>query len=815
MSRRRKWFYIMIIGVASLTLLGLCAATARWPDSTIQFSNDIPAYKQLLEPSEHLPRIAYSIQAAPLLETGVIKAYRTDFISTVVIAVDRDQVQDEITGWKSLNNGNYVVSFAYKGKLSHIDFGYVILSMMAGLDDLDSNPENTIRLLGQLSKSGRLVSAASADVPVAILFDYQAAQLALAGKNIEIIVPAEGTLSFPAGIMSVRTGPLPAVNRADLIAAGFRLPDGGADASVYPAAAAYASASQAIMSPASAWKVLRAIAMLRRQIHGERRFSTANGAENMLVYLLFIIFAVFWSGALYQRISDKTLQTKLFLIVALVLFWMLTRIVRLVLPVGATDRFLWYLFYIPLTFLPLILFRIGQALTGHTQLRYSRLVWRASVAVSILLTGFVLTNDLHQMAFYFYRGTEGNNYDLYYSYGWVYYVIFAWSIMLIHAFVIMTVSKKPRAPSRQAVSLIVLLILSMGYFGGYALGITVLRESEFSIVYGIIALLFLEICFRSRLIPNNTRLGELLHNAPIDLQILSDNMQIEYRTGCAAQLPAEVIEQIGERRPAADEPLGLVLPRQNSILYGVYRIDGGYTVVTQHRDTVFKLHAALAGQNKKIKAQNSILNRTSKIQGEITRLKTQQELLTSIDTVLHARIKQINTIYHNLPDCGTDEHQDLVKKQLASIKMLVNYCKRRGNLALMEAGDEYCDTAALALWLQESIWEVGAAGIDGMVRHDGQCQIHSSQASLLYDSFAQILETAMNYSRAVLAVHLSMQEQAPVLSIVVETEPAAEATPFAQALHGIPADIEWFAADANEDGLRIHISDLQGGLEYD
>ncbi len=818
MSRKRKWIYIIALGVLTLTLFTLCVITADTPDSSVLFSNNIPAYEKIMPPSDASLHIAYELQAIPLLEAGIVKAYRTDFVSTIIIAVDRDQIKDEITGWNCLRTSNHPIYFGYKGKLSHIDFGYPFLSMMSGLDYEDSGYSNTIHLLKYLHKNGRLISDDPSVAPVAILFDYQAAQMLKDGRNIEIIVPIEGTLSFPTGIMRTAAGKLPEAKPEDLIAAGFRLPNGDCNFLIYPDPEHYTSAQNAALTPKTATQMISAVASFQRQVLSKRLLSPAHGVENILAYIAFIIIIVLWTGMLYMRISDRALQKKLFAISVLLLFWMLIRIINLLLPEGTVHRIFWYFYYVPLIFIPTVLFGVGRTLNKNHQSRFSRFAGKVSLLVSLLLTLLVLTNDFHQLAFHFYRGTEGNNYDLYYSYGWVYYFVFIWSLCLIFSFVFLAVRKKNESTAKRAGPLLLILCVSVTYFGGYAFGVPILRESEFSIVYGVMALLFLEVCFRHRLIPNNDKLSALLRYAPIDMHILSDIMQIEYKTDCAAELPAEIIEKAQFIQPEPNAPVAFSLPDDTSILYGVYRINGGYSIFVHHLDSVIRLRSALEDQNKRIKVQNSILTRTHKVKSEIARLQAQQEMFARINDVLKERVNGINVILSVLSASDTDRDKDALQRQLAKIKVLVNYCKRRGNLVLLEAGDENCETASLALWLQESLWEANAAGIDGLVTEAGKTQIHSTPASLLYDCFEHILENAMKYASAVLLINLSVKENSVVLRVAIETTPAADPSHFhlEQAMcNTLNAWGASYRVHEHDDGLTIQISVPRGGRKND
>ncbi|SMP65638.1 histidine kinase N-terminal 7TM domain-containing protein [Anoxynatronum buryatiense] len=773
MTRKGKWTYIAVVGILVFMLLAINVITRGSPDLSVQFRNDIPHYDALLPITDEPLHIAYELQAQALLEAGVAKEYRRDFISTIIIAVDRDLVSDQISGWRCLEKGDYAVYFPYRFQLSHVVFGSSLQAMSIGLDGNNGENTNSLRLLRLLHNEGRLVSGEPEVAPVAILFDHQAAQLIKEGKRLEIIVPEEGTLSLPVGIMSTQSTQLPLVSPGDLMGAGFRLPNGDCDLGIYPDEGAYAVASIADHRPGETLKTVFYIADFRRKVLRERLLTPSNGLENTLSYLGFMMVIVVWSGFLLMRISEKASQQKLFAISGLLLFWMLVRTIKIMTQSSPFDRALWYLFYIPLTFLPVLLLWVGQILINTDSSPMGRRLRNASMLVSCLLSLLVLTNDVHQRVFYFYRGTSGNMYDLYYSYGWVYYFIFFWSFFLIFVFVFLAMKEKTESKWKRAVPLLLLLTASTVYFGGYSLGISLMRQSEFSIAYGIFALAFLEICFRNRLIPNNTQLGKLLHKAPVNLHILSDTMQVEYETECARQLPETLAEHLKQQMAKENLSMSFRLPGCENYLYDVNRIQGGYAVVTQSLDTVIQMRKTLEQQNRTIEGQNQVLTRTLNIEGELVRLRTQQQLYDQIETVVKDKVKTINSHVNQwFKKEGAERNTDVMQRRLAHIKVIVNYCKRRIQLALLEAGGEDCSGAEIALWLRESLWEAENMGIMGMVTETDNITLSSKSASILYDDFQELLESPLLTTPAVILLHLSVEEGDLVVRIALETKGA-------------------------------------------
>ncbi len=814
MGQRRNLAYAVIFSVVlgALAILSFLSAGDPLP----QLENHIPHYAKLVEEQDPLIQIAYETQALPLLEKGIIKSYRSDFVSTVIIAIDRDRVEDQVTGWASLANGDFSIFFPHDNFESPT-FIYTVLAIASGLDFSNGGYVNTIRLLKEIVASDRLVKSGPDDAQVAIIFDHEAAAMIKAGRNLEIVVPKEGTLSFPGGMISFNSPTLPTILSVDLLLAGFRLPNGQAHAALYPAADAYRAARIGLITNQKALEILKLLPSFRRRVLSQRRLAPAHHSQSAFVYTFFIVIVVFWSGLLFMRTSGPKLQRRLFAISGFLVLWMIIRITKLMLPHGPLERFFWYMYYIPLNSLPALLISVG--LLGMPKEKKVRAKYYTGVIhfIALSLQILILTNDYHQMAFRFYVGMEGNNY-LNYTYGWVYYVIFIWSLVLVLAFLFITHRVRERPSRIRSGSFFLIIVAAVIYFGGYAARVPILRDSEFSIVWGILTLLFVEKSLRDRLIPNNILLGELLRNAALDLQIISKDLEIQYKTNHSHELPAAVLEHVATSSPEGNLPAGFTVADDDTLLYGVYEINGGYTVFTQHLEEIKRLRATLSAQHRKLEVQNGILAHTHSVTGQMTRLQAQQEIHDRITQALRGRVKKLNGVLGGLPDRLPTGLKGVLQEEIGRLRVLVNYCKRRGNLALLEVGDENCGTASLALWLQESIWEAGSAGIDGTVTERVDEEISSAVAALVYDVFQHVLESLLWADNAVIVAYLNVAWGVIKLRAVSETTPPLD--PIHLEPHGdLGRFIEAFNAsyviDEHDDGLIIELSIPLGGRNHD
>lgn len=102
-------------------------------------------------------------------------------------------------------------------------------------------------------------------------------------------------------------------------------------------------------------------------------------------------------------------------------------------------RYLWYIYYIPLLFIPYFSLRAALAVGVPEQKKTSGMIW-LSGAVSFAFMGLVLTNDFHQLVFRLHEGFAEHWRDEY-SYGVAYYFVTAWICLLLLSSVGMLIYK--------------------------------------------------------------------------------------------------------------------------------------------------------------------------------------------------------------------------------------------------------------------------------------------------------------------------------------------------------------------------------------
>lgn len=131
------------------------------------------------------------------------------------------------------------------------------------------------------------------------------------------------------------------------------------------------------------------------------------------------------------------------------LFWFLIRTIKFIYTENdsALERWLWYAYYIPMTLIPLMSLFVALSLGKLEDYRLPE--WTKFIYIpAIILIGFVLTNDLHQMVFRFPPGglwTDSN-----FKQRIVYWIVFFWMTSSVLASLVITMfkSRVPRSKKK-------------------------------------------------------------------------------------------------------------------------------------------------------------------------------------------------------------------------------------------------------------------------------------------------------------------------------------------------------------------------------
>lgn len=128
-------------------------------------------------------------------------------------------------------------------------------------------------------------------------------------------------------------------------------------------------------------------------------------SSSIPLLLAAVAFSI-WGVLVYLRCLDYVLRRRLVAVATISALWMIEVILKYKSFTPFYATVLWYLYYVPMTLIPLLYQLCGLRLAGLEQHRAGRRYRTALWIAAILLIGFVLTNDFHQQVFHFDRSSE-------------------------------------------------------------------------------------------------------------------------------------------------------------------------------------------------------------------------------------------------------------------------------------------------------------------------------------------------------------------------------------------------------------------------
>ena len=644
----------------------------------------ITSFSPFLKLEEGAVIEASDVMAASALETGAAKYWYPQYLATVVIAVDRGMTDARINSWSDLPACGEVVGFITSRR--HLR----LAAMAFGLEGESFSLKKAAALLRTLQANNRLIQN-SFKPPIVICYDYEAAQMIKQGRNIEIVVPDEGTLSYEKGLLS--NTPLVFAGDAEslLLAAGFRL------------VGAYDNAHRVTDYGHFSTVSLEGTRTWRRGVLRVRFFSGADGRENQLFALLYIIILVVWTASIMQRAMLKGVRQAALFIGIIMFGWIIVRLVRSQFAISEIfSRHMWYSYYLFQLALPLVLLWLAWVI-GRPAGKLSPPKWlRAMFAVNVFIFILVFTNDLHFLVFPL--DINSPRWESDYGYGIGFYILLAGSILpLLPAVFMLLRRRKGNTRKFGFVFPLAFCVLLAAYSYGYANRIPIAWESDISMFIGLFILLFSESLIRSGAIPVNTKYAALFTHSPLGMRIV-DNEGVTALSSTAALREDE-------------DTLILSAP-----------ITGGEVQWQEDISNLNRLHRDIERSVTKLSAANVLLEKQERIKRAVDEENAKMELTAQLEAEIAGHLDILSNMIEQPAYQG------------GRVAPLLCYIKRRCNLFFRERETKTLPMAELSVYMDE-LAEIGRySGVKTIVTNEVSSDISVRYATLFYDFLYSVID---------------------------------------------------------------------------
>ena len=477
---------------------------------------------------------------------------------------------------------------------------------------------------------------------------------------------------------------------------------------------------------------------------------------------IYIGLFVAWGISVRSRIIQPQVRRYLTAVSALMIFWMTVRSIRYSLEEALwVMRHLWYLYYLPMLFIPLLAVFIALSLGKPESFRLPKWTVLLYIPTAALLL-LVLTNDLHQLVFRFPEDAVVWMNE--YRYGIVYFPVVGWMVLCaLTALVIMLV--KCRVPNSRKVLVLpfVPVVLSVIYGALYIFQLPWLRliAGDVTVVFCLLIAATLESCIQCGLIQSNTHYNDLLLSCTLRVQLTDPEYQRLLSSRSAEPIPLQIMRQTETGPVRLDGGLRL----------SGAPVRGGHVLWTEDVSELLEVLEELQDVKDSLEDNNALLRAEYTLKAREAHIAEQDRLYNIIQRETAPRIKLLAELTDAFETMG-DEAQR--KQILGKMTVIGAYLKRRSNLIFLADKTPLFQEKELHLTFGESMDNLELCGITCGLLSELEGPVEARQLMKMYDLFEEIVERSID-TMSTITVWIGPADGA--LRITINTDSAADLSP--------------------------------------
>lgn len=483
--------------------------------------------------------------------------------------------------------------------------------------------------------------------------------------------------------------------------------------------------------------------------------------------MIYIGLIVAWWISIRWRIVQSQVRKYLSGVAVLLLFWFCIRTVKYFF---ATDMFwirhLWYMYYIPITWIPLFAFYIAVCIGKREDFSVGK---RENLLYipAVLLVGVILTNDCHQWAFGFPAGQEwsdGNG-----IHRAIYFADAIWVFVLAIA-ALCLMFKKCRVPqSRKRMwQPFIPLGLAVVYTIFYVSGFPWLRliAGDMIVVYSALIIAVFEICIQCRLIQSNTGYVELFQSCDITVWIMDKEKNV-----LLASEKGRLVENI------LGENIDIFTLREkeevdNNIIDNHWLIqrktltnmENGNIVWAEDALEMLDLIEQLHMIQGSLIDENVLAEKEYKIAKRKAKVEEQKHLYLQMQEETKAQSKELEALLFSCEQLESEEQKRNVLKKMA---LLEAYLQRRNTLFLNTAQTLYLPVEEIAFTFRDTQKVLESYDIGFAIQCFAKGEIKGDSIRKMYDFLEQVIEYSLD-SMTALFVSVTKKEEIFIFTILTD-----------------------------------------------
>lgn len=450
---------------------------------------------------------------------------------------------------------------------------------------------------------------------------------------------------------------------------------------------------------------------------------------NYIRAALYLLLFSLWGYSLDRRIIQPQTLHWLRLTAALMLLWLILRTLKYEFVTDLTvARYIWYLYYLPMLFIPLLGVYIALSLGKSEKFRLTGRIGALAIIPAVLFL-LVITNDLHQQVFAFSSGVPGGPDNYSYSYGPVYFCYLGWTVTCMF-FSLILLLKKSRVPCSKKKRLAPFVIGCATVLYGilYLSGLPAIRRwfGDMNVMFCLLYAAIYESCIRCRMIPSNTGYVELFEATTLAACIADRSGNIVLRSRAA-----------GEDMVCPRE--GVPLIRPNGIRISSAPISGGYAIWQDNVRPLTELRARLSENKTKINSNKEKLREAYIIQKKLLELTEKNRIYDEMEARYGDQITRVGQLLRQCQGAAPEEIQSALKR----ILLLGTYIKRSANLYFLSQEYELLPQQELRLTIDEAVRVITVCGTECSVVYHTTGPMRATEVARLLDLLKVVTEAAI------------------------------------------------------------------------
>ena len=444
-----------------------------------------------------------------------------------------------------------------------------------------------------------------------------------------------------------------------------------------------------------------------------------------------------WCYSLWIRIVQTQARRYLVAISALMVLWILLRSIKFSIENTDAERWLWYFYYFPMLFIPMLSVFVSRSLGKGEDFRLPR--WTKILYVpTLLLLLLVLTNDLHQQVFSFPSGVLS---DQEYRYEGGYFFVLGWEA-LCAGFALLSMVKNCRIPRSRRIRWLPLVPLALSLAYAYAYVEKVpwvwVLAGDMTVSQCLIFASILECCIQCGLIQSNLGYDELFEATSLPVQITDPAFCPQYVSAAMQEaLPQSELRQMQQD----------AVHLSDDTLLKRHRLRRGWVFWKEDISALNQIRKELELTRDELRDTGDVLTAEKAQHARWLKLTEENRLYDMMEA---QTARQIAMLQERLTELKKTDDPARAERLLGQIIVIGTYIKRRNNLIFVGVQRGSISVQELRLCLNESAENLCLYGAEcsALIKGDGQLSIE--QATAAYSLFEAVVEAALESLRSLL-----------------------------------------------------------------